>query len=105
MAYIPNTWIARQGTDLNKFVDQNGNYYVFTPAPGNVVSEGTPFSADWMNHIEQGIAGAQPDVLDITHGGTGATTAAGARANLEVLKTVVVSGTPGSEANTLYFVY
>ena len=44
-------------------------------------------------------------VLSLSKGGTGATTAAGARANLEVLKTVVVSDTPGSEANTLYFVY
>ena len=56
MSYTPNTWIARTGANLNKFTDQNGNEYVFTPAPGNVVTAGTPFSADWMNNLEQGVA-------------------------------------------------
>lgn len=56
MSYTPNMWQARQGTGLNRFVDQNKNYWYLTPAPESVVTPGTPFSADWMNHIEQGIA-------------------------------------------------
>ena len=55
MAYEPNTWIDRQGQGLNKFKDQNNNQYTFTPDPDFVSQTGTPFSAAWMNHIEQGI--------------------------------------------------
>lgn len=54
--YIPNTWVSRQGTGLNRFVDQEGNALFLTSAPTEIVTEGTPFSADWMNHIEQGVA-------------------------------------------------
>lgn len=56
MPYTPNTWVARQGTDLNRFQDQDGNFITLTQAPTEVITQGTPFSADWMNHIEQGIA-------------------------------------------------
>lgn len=56
MAYTPNTWVAREGTDLNRFVDQDGNYMTLTQAPTEVTVPGTPFSATWMNHIEQGVA-------------------------------------------------
>ena len=56
MAYQKNTWVDRTGTGLNKFTDQNGTLYEFTPSPDSVTSVGTPFSADWMNNIENGIA-------------------------------------------------
>lgn len=53
MAYTPNEWKARQGTGLNRFQDQNGDFWEFTAAPAEITQAGTPFSADWMNHIEQ----------------------------------------------------
>ena len=62
MPYTPNTWQARQGSGLNRFQDQNGTLYEFTAAPAEVTQPGTPFSADWMNHLEQGVAAAQTDI-------------------------------------------
>jgi hypothetical protein len=56
MAYQKNTWEDRTGVGLNKFTDQDGKLYEFTPTPDSITSVGTPFSAAWMNHIEEGIA-------------------------------------------------
>lgn len=53
MAYNKHTWVARQGVGLNKFTDQNGNKYEFTPSPDEVTRPGTPFSAEWMNEMEE----------------------------------------------------
>ena len=83
MAYTPNVWQDRTGIGLNKFTDQNGNEYTFTPAPDSISQAGTPFSAEWMNHIEQGIKDNSDNIADIddkfpvsiANGGTGATTA------------------------------
>lgn len=58
MAYTPNTWVDRVGVGLNRFTDQDGKQYEFTPNPVSITQIGTPFSAAWMNHIEQGIADA-----------------------------------------------
>lgn len=58
MAYNKHTWVARQGVGLNKFTDQNGVKYEFTPSPDEVTQPGTPFSAEWMNEMEAGIASA-----------------------------------------------
>lgn len=58
MAYNKHTWVARQGVGLNKFTDQNGVKYEFTPSPDEVTQPGTPFSAEWMNEMEDGIAAA-----------------------------------------------
>lgn len=58
MAYTPNTWVDRAGVGLNRFTDQDGKQYEFTPNPVSITQIGTPFSAAWMNHIEQGIADA-----------------------------------------------
>lgn len=85
MAYTPNTWQDRTGTGLNKFTDQNGNEYEFTPTPDEITQQGTPFSAAWMNHIEQGIKDNSDNFpVSIANGGTGATTAAAAREALQV---------------------
>lgn len=56
MAYTKHTWVDRQGIGLNKFTDQNGNEYEFTPNPDSITQTGTPFSAAWMNNIENGLA-------------------------------------------------
>lgn len=58
MAYKKHEWKARQGTGLNKFRDQNGKIYEFEAAPDEVTQPGTPFSAQWMNEMEDGIAAA-----------------------------------------------
>ena len=58
MAYTKNTWLPRIGTGLNKFTDQNGNEWTLTSAPTEVQQAGTPFTADWMNHIEVGVCNA-----------------------------------------------
>ena len=85
MAYTPNTWQDRTGTGLNKFTDQNGNEYEFTPTPDEITQQGTPFSAAWMNHIEQGIKdNSDKFPVSIVNGGTGATTAVQALKNLGI---------------------
>ena len=56
MAYTPNTWEDRIATGDNRFTDQDSNVYEFTPAPTYVQQNGTPFSAAWMNHIEDRLA-------------------------------------------------
>lgn len=53
MAYNKHMWVARQGVGLNKFTDQNGVKYEFTPSPDEVTQPGTPFSAEWMNEMEE----------------------------------------------------
>lgn len=55
MAYTPNTWQNRGGVGLNRWRDQDNNLLVLTSDPISVDPIGTPFSADWMNHIETGI--------------------------------------------------
>lgn len=62
MAYTPNVWKDRLGSGLNKFEDQNGNLYIFIPRPDSITQIGTPFSAEWMNHLEQGVANAQTKI-------------------------------------------
>jgi len=60
MAYTKQTWEARTGQGLNRFTDQDGNMLILTSTPQEVISPGTPFTADRMNHIEAGIEGAYP---------------------------------------------
>ena len=45
---------------------------------------GTPITPDALNHMEAGIEDANNNTVPVTRGGTGATTAAGARTNLEI---------------------
>ncbi len=72
MAYKKHEWQARQGTGLNKFRDQNGNIYEFEAAPDEVTQPGTPFSAEWMNEMEEGIAAAGITPL-VSNAASGAT--------------------------------
>lgn len=65
MAYTPNVWKARTGTGLNRFIDQNEAIYDFVPAPLSVIEQGTPFSAEWMNHIETGVKEAHDAIAGI----------------------------------------
>lgn len=55
MPYTKNTWEDRYAVGDNKFSDQNGTIYEFTPAPDSVEIEGTPIQADWLNNMEDGI--------------------------------------------------
>lgn len=65
MAYTPNTWQPRIVQFPTRFNDQNGNIYNFTPSPGTVTQPGTAFSAEWMNHIETGIAGVYATIQEV----------------------------------------
>ncbi|MHB1152103.1 MAG: hypothetical protein ACYCWE_09600 [Eubacteriales bacterium] len=61
--YIKHTWLQRLGVKLNRFKDQNNVQYEFTADPESVSQAGTPFSAAWMNEIEDGIYNADRRVL------------------------------------------
>lgn len=57
MAYTPHTWQAREGEGLSIYTDTNtGNVLNLQSTPTSVTQAGTPFSAEWMNEMEQGIA-------------------------------------------------
>lgn len=58
MAYEKINWQARTGSGLNRFADQHGTILELTAAPAEVITPGTPVSADNLNHMEAGIAGA-----------------------------------------------
>jgi hypothetical protein len=55
--YEKTEWKAREGTNLNRFqkLEETQNYVVLQNQPTNVSQPGTPFSAQNMNKIEQGI--------------------------------------------------
>jgi hypothetical protein len=60
MAYTKTSWLPRQGTNLNKFAKsaETASSVILTNAPDAVTQTGTPFSAENMNKIEQGILDA-----------------------------------------------
>ena len=59
MAYTPHTWQAREGEGLSIYTDTNtGSVLNLQSTPTSVTQAGTPFSAEWMNEMEQGIEGA-----------------------------------------------
>lgn len=59
MAYEMQNWEPRLGIGLNRFTDAvSGATLELTSTPDSISQEGTPFSADRMNHMEAGIAGA-----------------------------------------------
>ena len=56
MAYSKQVWTARVGNGLNRFRDTvSGNYLELVNVPSMIVTQGTPFSAERMNHIEEGL--------------------------------------------------
>lgn len=63
MAYQKHTWVQRLGVKLNRFKDQNNVRYEFTSDPESVSQAGTPFSAAWMNEIEDGIYNSERRAL------------------------------------------
>ena len=59
MDYTPHLWQAREGEGLAIYTDTNtGNVLNLQSTPTSITQEGTPFSADWMNEMEQGIVNA-----------------------------------------------
>jgi hypothetical protein len=64
MAYIKTLWKVRKGNGLNKFTEseRSGNTVVLTNTPASVTDPGTPFSAENMNKIEQGIFDAHEGI-------------------------------------------
>jgi len=56
--YDKTSWKARQGSGLNKFIKsgETGNVVYLDNAPDSITEPGTPFTAENMNHIEEGIA-------------------------------------------------
>jgi len=56
MPYNKNVWVAPQGNNLNRFIKQNE-----TPTHVNLIQDPeltnnpTPFSPEWMNHLEDGV--------------------------------------------------
>ena len=56
MAYTKHNWQAREGTGLSKYTDTiTGQVLNLQSTPDSVTQEGTPFTAEWMNEMEQGI--------------------------------------------------
>lgn len=55
MAYTPNEWKNVAGVGLNRWRDQNNNVLILTHDPLSIEELGTPFSAEWMNHLEIGV--------------------------------------------------
>ena len=70
MAYDKQTWTAREGTNLKKYTksSETATTVILTNTPDSISVEGTPFSSDRMNHIEDGIESAHDniDALEIT---------------------------------------
>jgi hypothetical protein len=66
MAYTKHNWVAPAGSLLNRFVKHNEteSHVVLEHAPGVLTNSPTPFSAEWMNEIEDGIAGAEEAASD-----------------------------------------
>jgi hypothetical protein len=60
MAYTKTIWLPRLGTNLNKFTKsaETPASVILTNTPDAVTQAGTPFSAEYMNKIEQGISDA-----------------------------------------------
>jgi hypothetical protein len=64
--YIKTEWKARKGTRLNKFTksQETALTVLLENTPDEIMVEGTPFSVDNMNHIEEGIYEAHEMIAD-----------------------------------------
>ena len=60
MAYTKTVWEARRGINLNRFTktQETTVSVILTNAPDSILEQGTPFSTDNMNNIEDGIEAA-----------------------------------------------
>ena len=72
MSYVKTSWVARVGTALNRFLKANesSSSVELTADPTGVSTAGTPFTADNMNKIEQGIYDNSVDLDTIKDGGS-----------------------------------
>lgn len=68
MAYLPNTWVDQnvQRPKTYNFTQNDDGSTTLIDAFGNVTELGTPVNADYMNHIENGIAGCAIRKYSIT---------------------------------------
>lgn len=68
MAYTKTNWVARQGTNLNKFTKsgETATSVILTNTPDAVTQTGTPFSVENMNKIEQGIYDAHQGIVNLS---------------------------------------
>lgn len=72
MPYVKQTWAAREGNGLNRFLDTvSGHYLELVNVPSLVITEGTPFSAERMNHLEDGLYAVSQAVENGTAGTVG----------------------------------
>lgn len=64
MAYIKTTWANREVEKPRTYIQTtNGDGTItLTPAEGDIISVGTPITAENMNNIENWIAGADPSI-------------------------------------------
>lgn len=99
--YVDDTLIKIGAGDMQRAVyDIDGSGAVENAKRlGGVLPAG--YAAASHNHDPADLASP----VTIAKGGTGATTAEGARANLGMLQMKVVSDAAGAEPNTVYFVY
>ena len=62
--YKKTTWLPRLGTGLNKFRNSGTlQNMILTPEPDNIEQEGTPFSAELMNKLEDGVEKAHESLI------------------------------------------
>src|SRR5574344_923416 len=74
--YTPHVWIPRLGTNLNRYTKANetANSVDLVNAPEAVSQQGTPFSTDIMNEMEEGITDANAGIGLLATGDTAAAT-------------------------------
>jgi hypothetical protein len=71
MGYTKTEWKARQGYDLNKYRKTNETPEAVTLENIPVLTEpGTYFTAERMNHIEQGIEDAHTQIEEMQNNST-----------------------------------
>ena len=67
MAFTKKTWVARQGTGLNKFSINGATPVTVVNQPDSVTEQGDALSATNLNNLEQRIYDAFDDVADDIH--------------------------------------
>jgi hypothetical protein len=72
MSYQKTTWVAREGTNLNKFLKsaETSTSVILVNVPDTITVPGTPFSVDLMNKIEDALESAHAKLDTIPIGNT-----------------------------------